>query len=81
MLIRFYKVIEGYIDNDYNVSLSIPVYPMGMLYGYKTNHLLPLPAEVSKVSIIVQINAGSLEGATFEGYISGTVVAFTTIFG
>ena len=39
-------------------SLSTPAYPMGMLCGYKTNHLSPLPAEASRVSIIVQINAG-----------------------
>ena len=49
-------------------SLSTPAYPMGMLCGYKTNHLSPLPAEVSRVSIIVQINAGSLEGATSGSY-------------
>ncbi len=49
-------------------SLSTPAYPIGTLYGYKTNHLLPLPAEMSRVSIIVQINAGSLEGATSDSY-------------
>lgn len=48
-------------------SLSTPVYPRGMLYGYKTNQLSPLPAEVSRVPIIVQVNAGSLEEATMEG--------------
>ena len=49
-------------------SLSTPAYPMGMLCGYKTNHLSPLPAEVSRVSIIIQTNAGSLEGATSGSY-------------
>ena len=46
--------------------LSTPAYPLGLglLCGYKTNILSPLPAEVYKVSITVQINAGSLEGAT-----------------
>ncbi len=49
-------------------SLNTPAYPMGMLCGYKTNLLSPLPAEVSRLSIIVQINAGSLEEATSGSY-------------
>ena len=49
-------------------SLSTPAYPLGLLCGYKTNILSPLPAEVYRVSIIVQINAGSLEGTTSGSY-------------
>ena len=37
---------------------------MDMLYGYKTNLLSPLLAEVFRLSIIIQINAGSLEEVT-----------------
>ena len=49
-------------------SLSTPAYLMGMLCNYKTYHLPPLPVEVSRVFIIVQINAGSLERATSDLY-------------
>ena len=67
----FYGHAKGELVTWYMMmmfSLSTPAYPMGMLCGYKTNHLSPLPAEVSRVSIIVQINAGSLEGATSGSY-------------
>ena len=49
-------------------SLSTPAYPINSLAGYKINHLLPLLADVSRVSIIIQINADSLEGATSGSY-------------
>lgn len=49
-------------------SLSTSAYLMGMLYGYKTNHLLPSLAEVFRMSIIIQINVGSLEKVTSGSY-------------
>lgn len=44
--------------------------------GFKTNHLSPLPAEVSGVSIISQINAGPLEGATSSTCICLIILLF-----
>ena len=43
---------DAFDDDDVFIKhAGGPAYPMGMLCGYKTNHLLPLPAEVSRVSI------------------------------
>lgn len=44
--------------------LSTLAYPIGILYDYKINLLFLLPAEVSKIFIIIQIKAGSLEKVT-----------------
>lgn len=49
-------------DDDFIKYSSLFV---DLLYGYKTNILLPLSVEVSKLSIIIQINAGSLKRTTF----------------
>lgn len=53
--------------------LNIPVYSINILDGYKTNLLLLLLAEISRLPIIIQINAGSLKEVIFNLY---TLVIF-----
>ena len=60
-------VLHHHLDDD-DVFIKHPGLPYGMLCGYKTNHLSPLLAEVSRVSIIIQTNACFLEGATSGSY-------------
>ena len=50
--------------------LNILAYLMDMLCSYKTNLLSVLPVEISRLSIIVQINIGFLEGVTSDSYAS-----------
>lgn len=64
----------SFVRNDHGLmiiiifSLSTLAYQMGLLCGYKTNIQFPLLAEVFRISIIVKINASSLEKATSGSY-------------
>lgn len=42
------------------------VYSIDILYGYTIKLLSPLPVEISRVSLIVQINVGFLEKVTSD---------------